>query len=695
MDLPQLPPDKFQFLPCEGGCDFVTPPMLQKPGRLRACINLEIGVNGGYDTLKGYERYDGRASPSAALYTVLPVNITGTVAVGNTVTGATSAATGKVIAVVSTTSIIITQYTGTFTSSENLTVSAVVQATMTSSPVAGGAPTPALNATYLNLAADVYRALITVVPGEGPIRGIARLDGVLYAWRNAVGGASMAIYKSSGSGWTAVDLGREVAFTSGGTYEIVEGNTITGATSGATAAITRVVLQSGAWADGDAAGYLVFASQTGTFQAENLNVGANLNVATIPGNSSAITLSPSGRVKIFIYNFGGQSGTKRIYGCDGVNLGFEFSGTVYVRIRTGMTVDVPTNVICHKQHLFFSFGSSAQHSGTGYPYVWEPIFGAAEIAVGDTITGFSIEMSIDSGGAAALGILCRNSVNVLYGNYDLDWNLIKYRDEIGAYENSIQNIGNTVMIDDSGVVMLKAVNAYGNFGGVSLSKLIQPFIQSRKYTVTDSCLCREKNQVRFFFNDESALYVTFDSKGILGMMTEQLEHKVTCIHSTEGTNAGEEIFFGSDDGYCYQMERGTSFDGEAIECFGMFEYFNLGSPRLNKTYKGATVEATGSGYAVFSLGWELGFSSEYIAQPTSQATADDFESISNFLATRWDLGNWDSGYWDGVSVSPSNFKLVGTAENIGYILYSNSDEYNPVHFSGIMTRYQPRRILRA
>ncbi len=667
--------------------------MLQKPGRLRECINLEIGVTGGYDTIRGYERYDGRASPSDATYTVLPANITGAVAVGNTVTGATSAATGKVIAIEAA-AIIVTQVTGTFVTLENLTIAATVRATMTSAPVPGGASTTQLNNTYLNLAADVYRALIGLVTGSGPIRGVCRFNGVLYAWRDNAGATAMAIYKSSAGGWVAVNLGREMAFTSGGVYQIAVGNTITGATSAATAVITRVVLLSGTWAAGNATGKLYFVTQTGTFTGETLNVGANIDVATIAANSTGITLQPGGRVKTFIFNFGGQAGTRRIYGCDGVNKGFEFDGTDggYIPIATGNSPDTPTSVIVHKFHLFFSFLSSAQHSATGDPFIWSPVFGAGEIAVGDTVTGFSIEMGSEAN--AALGILSRNSVHVLYGNDDTEWNLIRYRDEIGAYANSIQNIGSTVMLDDRGVVMLTSTNAFGNFIGSTLSALIQPWIQTRKSTITDSCIVREKNQYRLFFGDESALYVTFSNRKVLGMMTEQLDHKVTCMHSVETSSGGEEIFFGSDDGYCYQMEKGTSFDGAAIETFAMFEYYNLGTPRLNKTYKGATVEATGNGYAEFSLGFELGYSSQDIHQPTSQANAADFEATVSFVESRWDVGNWDNGFWDGVSVSPSNFKIVGTAENIAMILYTNSDEYQPIHYSGIMLRYLPRGILR-
>lgn len=76
-----------------------------------------------------------------------------------------------------------------------------------------------------------------------------------------------------------------LAFTSGGTTQIVAGNTITGATSTATATVVSVTTTSGTWAGGDAAGTLTLTGQTGTFASENLNVGASLNVASISGNS--------------------------------------------------------------------------------------------------------------------------------------------------------------------------------------------------------------------------------------------------------------------------------------------------------------------------------------------------------------------------------------------------------------------------
>jgi hypothetical protein len=75
-------------------------------------------------------------------------------------------------------------------------------------------------------------------------------------------------------------------FTSGGTYEVQIGDEIEGDTSGATATIFGIELDSGTWAGGDAAGtFWLLDDQSGTFQSETISVGANSNVATIGADS--------------------------------------------------------------------------------------------------------------------------------------------------------------------------------------------------------------------------------------------------------------------------------------------------------------------------------------------------------------------------------------------------------------------------
>jgi hypothetical protein len=101
-----------------------------------------------------------------------------------------------------------------------------------------------------------------------------------------------------------------VSFTSGGTYEVEAGDTITGATSAATGYVTGVSLTGGAWGSGTAAGTFTLRRLSGTFVAENLDVGANTNEATIaaaPSGSNPVTTTTSGLAEKIIYETGGTN----------------------------------------------------------------------------------------------------------------------------------------------------------------------------------------------------------------------------------------------------------------------------------------------------------------------------------------------------------------------------------------------------
>lgn len=61
------------------------------------------------------------------------------------------------------------------------------------------------------------RALITEVPGAGPVLGVWIFDGDVYAFRDDIGGEEAKMYKATGSGWDEVTTG--VTLLPGGRYE--------------------------------------------------------------------------------------------------------------------------------------------------------------------------------------------------------------------------------------------------------------------------------------------------------------------------------------------------------------------------------------------------------------------------------------------------------------------------------------------
>jgi hypothetical protein len=689
--IPPLPQPKLDYLPFKGGLDTETPPWEVAPGKLRESQNYEIGVNGGYQDIVGYERFDGQECPSDAAYAVLNVTITGSFSAGDTITGVTTGDTGVVVLVDTSGAqafLVITKIVGSFDdASEDLQVSAVTEGNTDAVAIIDGAATTKLHGQYRNLAADSYRADISAVTGSGSILGVTELNDVKYAFRNNAGGSAAALFKSTSSGWAAVALGRELSFTSGGTYVIAEGDTITGAISTETAVVTRVVLESGSFSGGDASGRLIFASQSGAFQAENLDVDANLDVATIAADSTAITLLPDGRYEFDIGNVeGGEAGSERIYGVDRVNRGFEFDGTVFVPINTGMTTDAPNHVRIHKSHLFFAFAGSAQHSGITTPYIWSPVFGAGELATGDTITGFMTEPGAE--GSAALSIFNRNRTHILYGTSSSDWNLVTYRSELGAFAHTIQQIATTMFLDDRGITNLRTVQAYGNFAHSTLSLHVQAEVNAKRSASNASCIVRDKNQYRIFFTDKTSFYITMEGYKIKGIMPITLGHKVESIFSLEAADGTENIFFGSDNGFVYQMEKGTSFDGDPIEARMVLHFHYLKSLGWLKKFMNATMEARGTGYAEFEFSYELNYADVETPMPGSE------NNVLEFSVSRWDSFTWDSFFWDGRALTPTRRKLFGSAENISLLITKNSDYFEPIRHTGAYIRYLLRRQLR-
>ena len=105
----------------------------------------------------------------------------------------------------------------------------------------------------------------------------------------------------TGQKWT-------LAFTSGGTYEPQAGDTIEGADSGATAYLESVSVDSGTWALGTAAGTFTIRRKSGTFEAENLDIGSNTNFATTDAtisNQNPVTTTTGGLADDIVYSAGG------------------------------------------------------------------------------------------------------------------------------------------------------------------------------------------------------------------------------------------------------------------------------------------------------------------------------------------------------------------------------------------------------
>lgn len=674
----KMPPLKTQYFPLAGGLDAESAQLSRRPGTVTGAINYESSALEGYERIGGFERFDGRPRPSDATYKALKAATTFTgVALGNTVTGVTSAATGRVILVRTTSQIVLTRLVGTFVAGETLNV--------------GGSPIGVYagdasdidgfdDNTFSALAAADYRADIAAVPGSGAIRGIENLNGTVYAWRDNVGATALVTWKATSSGWTLVPLYYELAFTAGSGTEPAEGANIT---KGAVSAIVkRVVVQSGTFQAGSATGrFIISAPSGGSFTAGAFTAGVT---ATASGAETAIAMLPGGRMETVVYNFTGRAGVQRIYGCDGMNRGFEFDGDTLVPIATGMTVDKPSHVAVHKAHLFFSFEGSVQHSGIAEPYRWSVVVGAGEIGVGDLVTGFHVLPG--EGDASALMVFAAERTWVLYGSSSADWKFTNFAEDVGAQAWSIQSLGTPIVFDTLGVALVTPTQAFGNFTRLPLSARIQRLLKAR--TVVASVVNRADKRMRLFFATGDCLSITpVPTKDGTALAFMPINYGMVVRCTCDAVISGEHRnFFGSDDGFVYEADRGRSFDGEQITAFLKLAFNHIKSPMEKKRFRRADIESKNLSAC------RLMVQGEYSLGNPDIGLTDVLDVDLTADGAYYSLSDYSQSYYSVPANLLSKVRLDGVGTDLCLAFVSRASDELPHTLQSASIVYTPRRL---
>lgn len=673
-----------------GGLDQTTPTLNLQTGALRGVVNYECSQAGGYARIVGYERCDGRPSPSSGVFSYVEFSsFVNTPVAGQTLTQAVSGATGVVVAVsIATASsppyAIVTKVSGAFDITHNILVGATLIGTATS-PTAG--LTAKQSAIYLAATADVYRVDIGKVPGSGDILGVvgSALTGtnVIYAFRANVGATAVDIYKSSAAGWVNIPFYKIVEFTAGGTATPLDGAILT--QGGVTATVKRVMTRTGPliWNGTDAGAFVITTPAGGNFAAGAATLTGGATV-TLSGAQTTISLAVGGKFQFDKFNFGGGNSTKRIYGCDGVNKGFDFDGDVLSPITTGNSPDAPKFVKAHKSSLFWGQGPTMTYSSPGFPYRYGAIDNAGQIAAGDDVTGMNT-MPGDPN-TAALAVFQLSNTGILYGTSIVDYNFVSFNTGVGCMPYAVQSLFDTFAFDTLGIYSLKTTINYGNFLPSTLTKNILPFIQQERTKITTSCVSFEKSQYRVFFSDGYGLWLTMVNSNYLGAGVVNFPDPVLCVDAADMVDGSHAIYFGSSSGYVFQMEMGTSFDGAEIPAYITLAWDPQKTPRVLKKYRAASVELQGNAYAEIQFGYSLGYGSLEIGTP-SYTTAP-----SNFAGTAfWDQFTWDAFVWDGRQLFPTDVSMEGRAENVQVTIATTTNYIASFNVNSIIYHYSMGR----
>jgi hypothetical protein len=298
-------------------------------------------------------------------------------------------------------------------------------------------------------------------------------------------------------------------------------------------------------------------------------------------------------------------------------------------------------------------------------------------------------------------VATRHSSWVLYGSSPADWQLVPLSWDVGGIPHMAVQMMDAYFFSDRGLTTLKAVQAFGNFERSILTEKIQPFITSRIGMGTAACVVRQKSHLRFFFNDGTFLIVGFVG-GIAGdtgqygvpadespdLMTGKYPVPVLCCCSVETTNGLETMLFGSADGYIYQADMGTSFDGQTIEAWIRSAYNPIQGPRIRKRFFSGEFEIKITDQADLQIGYDTSY-----GDTDSDVTPQAAYTLAG-AGGDWDSFVWDQFTWDAAAVVTQAIDTPGRGRNIGYALYSITANDSAWTLFSVTTRYENIRLMR-
>lgn len=402
------------------------------------------------------------------------------------------------------------------------------------------------------------------------------------------------------------------------------------------------------------------------------------------------TLLPGGSYDIKAYNFKATGTSELIYGSDGVNPAFVFDGTDFTQITIDGESRAPSYCAAHNMVLFLGIDDgTVYYSAVGEPTNFDPLADAGVFGGGDFLTGLVPTIG------GALCVQMRNKIAMLYGSNPTDWekrDLRNHDDQIGAIPFSTCTYSDLYYLDDRGITSLTASQNFGNFQSATFSRGVNPFLRIRRGGFACSHVSKRKNQMRWYFNPTAALTgsevltATFVNGQMAGFTRQVLNIRAACCTSGELDSNEEIILVGGEDGFVYRMDKGTSFDGLAIESYFRTAFGNAGQPQRKKSYKGGIFNVQAGNNTTIKIKPLFNYN-----DPTISAHRLRELGIVGG-GSNWDEGNWGEFLWSAQVLSEGRADIQGIARNIALLVYSNSATAKPHTFFDVQLIYSLRGL---
>jgi hypothetical protein len=403
-------------------------------------------------------------------------------------------------------------------------------------------------------------------------------------------------------------------------------------------------------------------------------VNGNMVYNGLPGLDSILTANS--RYEFITANFYGTDGLDGMYGVSGAGKAFSLNTFLnseadlqeyIVKITTNPLDeegDAPRHVAFHHYALALGFSSGiVRLSVLGEPEEFSGLLGAAEVGVGDKVTGLLPMRGM------TLGVFCENSIWGITGTDSENYTTQTLAPNTGAIEYTVADTPMGPMFcHPGGISTFEQSAAYGNFAGSRVSKAVTPWILPRMIRYADlestdtdrglagAYICRAKNQYRPFFRDGKVLSYTLDpdmppaptfSTYYIGQTatSETDKYLVPLAWSSQMDQRGKERIHVShysatsditaaNSLYVYELERGWGFAGKFIPAHFATNWYHP-DPWKAKQVMNVRMDGLSLGYGSSEISVAKDYEEVYntVSEPISLPASPDDTISEDYKAT--------------------------------------------------------------
>ena len=328
------------------------------------------------------------------------------------------------------------------------------------------------------------------------------------------------------------------------------------------------------------------------------------------------TSSNTNKVRHFTFNFTGDEKTVFVDG-KGYPAIYNSNGNTMTFMSSSNSTDIEgTDIaVIFKNTGFYAKDNIIFFTAPATIDDFSVANGAGSINVASNITGMIVFRD-------QLIVFTRDSIKRLAGNTASDFVLEPITDKIGCLSpDTIQEFGGDIIyLSPDGVRLLGATDRIGDFALEVASDTI--FKDAKEFISNTNTFCsvlaRNKAQYRIFeyrsavqsSNSKGLIATKFVSQGGSGINWSTTKGLKVYAADSVYSGSNEVLMFGNDDGYCYLMDSGNSFDGSNIEAIYESPYMPITDPQLRKTLYKLTLYAEPTGRMSLDVNFKLDFESD-------------------------------------------------------------------------------------